>query len=196
MKKIINYFLRGILFVVPLAVTVYFFWTAISFLDSLIDIDIPGLGLLVILGGITIIGFLGSSFLSQQIFEYFEKAITKAPLVNIIYTAVKDLLNAFVGNKKSFSKPILVKLYENSEIRRLGFITNDNFKSLGQTEAMITVYIPHSYNISGNLYIVPSSYVQHVDASATDIMKYTISGGVTELEEITPQKVKQDQTKV
>ena len=195
MKKLINYFLRGVLIVVPLAVTIYLIWAAITFLDGLITLEIPGLGILIILGSITIIGFLGSGFISQQIFDFFEGSLKKAPLVNIIYTAVKDLLNAFVGNKKSFSKPVLIKLYENSEIRRLGFVTNENFKSLGKTEGLITVYVPHSYNISGNLYLVPVSYVQPVDASATDIMKYAISGGVTELGEITPDKIGENNKK-
>ncbi|MDZ7848779.1 MAG: DUF502 domain-containing protein [Owenweeksia sp.] len=92
-------------------------------------------------------------------------------------------MQAFVGKKKGFNKAVMVKLYENSEIRRLGFITNNNFEKLNESCDLITVYLPHSYNISGNMYLVPKHYVQPLQANASDIMKYTISGGVTELDE-------------
>ena len=186
-KRIPNYFLRGLLYTVPISVTIFLIWQLLTVLDGVFNFKYPGLGLLLILALITLIGFLGSNFLSQQVFGLFERVIKKAPLVSIIYTAVKDLLDAFVGNKKSFSKPVLVKLYENSEIVRLGFITNLNFESLGKTDRLLTVYLPHSYNISGNMYLVPERYVTRLNISATETMKYTMSGGVTDLGEITEE---------
>ncbi|HAD96749.1 MAG TPA: hypothetical protein DCG19_05040 [Cryomorphaceae bacterium] len=179
MKSIIKYFLQGLLYTVPLAVTIYVIWSVFIMLDGIIPIDIPGLGILFIFLFITAMGVLGSHLLSDRIILVFEGWIKKAPLVNVIYTSVKDLMNAFVGDKKSFSRPVSVKLYEDSQIRRLGFITNDNFKHLGKNNDLITVYIPHSYNISGNMFLVPESYVEPLDVISSDLMKYTMSGGVT-----------------
>ncbi len=179
MKSIIRYFLQGLLYTVPLAVTIYVIWSVFVMLDGLLPIDIPGLGILFIFLFITAMGVLGSHLISDRLILIFEGWIKKAPLVNVIYTSVKDLMNAFVGDKKSFSRPVSVKLYEDSQIRRLGFITNDNFRELGNNNDLITVYIPHSYNISGNMYLVPESYVEPLDVISSDLMKYTMSGGVT-----------------
>lgn len=183
MKSVIKYFLQGLLYVVPISVTLYVIWQVFVMLDSLIPLDIPGLGILLIFIFITVMGVIGRHLISDQIIEIVESYIKKATLINLIYTAVKDLLKAFVGDKKSFSQPVMVKLYENSEIRRIGFITNENFRHLNETNDLVTVYIPHSYNISGNMFLVPATYVQPLHVNASDLMKYAVSGGVTEIEE-------------
>ncbi len=183
-KKIIKYFLQGLLYSVPLVVTIYFIWQVFIWLDGLIPFDIPGLGLLLIFGVITLIGVVGQHLISDKLKEYSNRIIAKAPLVNVVYTAIKDLLNAFVGNKKSFNKPVSVRLSETSEIQRLGFVTNENFKKMGKSNDLLTVYLPHSYNISGNLYLIPESYITPLKVNASELMKYTVSGGVTQMDEI------------
>jgi uncharacterized membrane protein len=181
MKNVIKYFLQGLLYVVPIGVTIYVIYETFVILDELIPIDIPGLGILLIFVFITTVGVLGSHLVSDRLIKLFEGSLKRIPLINLIYTSVKDLMNAFVGEKKSFTQPVTIKLYENSEVRRLGFITNDNFADLGKNNDLITVYMPHSYNISGNVYLVPASYVEPVDVVPADLMKYTVSGGVTEV---------------
>jgi len=183
MKRIFKYFLNGLLYVAPITITLYLIWEVFYILDGLIPLDVPGLGIILVFILITCIGFLGRHLISDSIGEILETYIKKVPLINVIYTSLKDLLSAFVGDKKSFNRPVLIKLYENSEVRRLGFITNDNFKKMGKNNDLITVYIPHSYNISGNIYLVPESYVKKLDMNASDLMKYTVSGGVTHIDE-------------
>ncbi len=183
MKSVVKYFLQGLLYVVPISVTLYVIWEVFTLLDSLIPIDIPGLGVLLIFVFITVMGVVGRHLISDTIVDFFEGYIKKATLINVIYTAVKDLLNAFVGDKKSFSKPVTVKFTEEGTMRRIGFVTNENFRHLNQDNDLITVYIPHSYNISGNVYLVPARYVEPLNVNASDLMKYTVSGGVTEIEE-------------
>lgn len=182
MRKLLSYFLNGLILVVPTTVTLYIGWQAFIILDGLIPFEIPGLGILLIFGFITVVGIIGS-YINDEIGHYLERMIKKAPLVNLIYTSVKDLLNAFVGKKKSFNKPVMVKIFEKSQVRRLGFITNDNALDLGIEDELITVYIPHSYAISGNLYLVPKRYVEPLNVNAADLMKYTVSGGVTHVDE-------------
>ncbi len=181
MKSVFKYFLQGLLYVVPISVTVYVIYEVFILLDELIPIDIPGLGILLIFVFITGIGILGNHLISDRIGNYLESVLKRIPLINLIYTSVKDLLSAFVGEKKSFTRPVAVKLFEHSDVRRLGFITNNNHEALGLKEELITVYLPHSYNISGNVYLVPASYVEPLDVISADLMKYTVSGGVTEV---------------
>jgi uncharacterized membrane protein len=177
-----RYFLQGLLYIVPISVTVYILMEGFLFLDSLIPLDIPGLGIVSVLVAITLIGFIGSFVIALPITTFVENYIKKAPLVKIIYTSVKDLISAFVGQKKSFNKPVLVKMYENSEVKRIGFITDDHPEKLGVKD-LITVYIPHSYAVSGQLFVVPRHYVTPLEATSAEVMKYIISGGVTEVSE-------------
>lgn len=185
MRSVFKYFLQGLVSVVPITVTLYLIYKAFVIIDNLIPVNIPGLGLLIILSGITLIGMAVNHLVSDSLLSAIEKQVKRAPLISLIYTAVKDLTQAFVGKKKSFSRPVMVKLSENSELRRLGFITNDNFERLQEDCDYLTVYIPHSYNISGNMFLVPRHCIQPINTNASEFMKYAVSAGVTDLGEIT-----------
>ena len=181
-RSLPTYFFRGLLFVVPVALTIYILVVSIQWLDSLIQISIPGLGLLTILASITLNGYLASTLLAAPLFRLLEELLTRLPLVNIIYSSLKDLISAFVGDKKKFDRPVLVALSEDLTIRKPGFITQENLTKLGLVD-QVAVYLPHSYNFSGNLFFVPSQYVTPIEASSTEIMKFIVSGGVSGLEE-------------
>ena len=181
-KKIISYFLQGLLYTIPVGATIYVFVHAFFVVDSIFNLPYPGVGILMIFVGITAIGVLGSFLIQLPVFNYFEKQIDKAPLVKLIYSSVKDLMKAFVGKKRSFNRPVLVRLYENSEIKRLGFITDESADLLKDNSHLITVYLPHSFAISGQLYLMPSNYIEAVDAKSADIMKYIVAGGVSKVE--------------
>ena len=196
MNKIIKYFLRGLLYVVPLSATIYILYVSIRFIDHLINpvlerintiinVNLPWLslvlGVIIIFILVLIIGFLGSIIISTPINSLFKKLLKQAPLVATIYTSIKDLMNTFVGNKKGFSEPVLVKLYENSTIERIGFVTNEDVESLNIKKGKVLVYMPHSYAISGQLFIVEKKDVTPIDKSSGEIMKLIISGGVTEV---------------
>jgi uncharacterized membrane protein len=113
--------------------------------------------------------------------NYFDSLLVKAPLIKIIYSSVKDLVSAFVGQKKRFNEPVLVKV-GSTGMEKLGFVTNRDLRFLGISEKKVAVYLPHSYAWSGNLFIVPADHVSPVDASTTDVMKFIISAGVINLE--------------
>lgn len=188
-KRIFGYFLRGLLFVVPFFLTGYIIVLTVQFLDNIIPVNIPGLGILVMLVFVTLVGYLTSIFITKSIFEELEKIVFKIPLVNILYTSIKDLMSAFVGDKKKFNTPIIVKLSEN--MSRLGFMTQDDLSVLGQEE-LVAVYFPHSYNFSGNLFLVPRVNVTRLkNVNSTEIMKFIVSGGVSQLNYYkNPNKVK------
>ena len=180
MKKVLSYFLQGLLYTLPIAATVYVVYKAIVFIDGILPIKIPGLGIVILLLSITLIGVLGGAIISSRILK-LEKLLDRVPLIKIIYSSVKDLLSAFVGKKKRFTEPVLVKMEGNVE--RLGFITQRDLTELGISADKIGVYIPFSYAVTGNLIIVPKDCVTPVDGNSADIMKFIISGGVTEIDE-------------
>ena len=193
MRRLVNYFLQGLLFVVPIAVTIYVLIKSILWIDGLLPfqipvkiplldrVEIPGLGLLVIFLFISFMGFLGSHYIRNPLFVYLEKWIERAPLTKLIYTSVKDLIKAFVGEKKSFNHPVMVLVHKESQLHRIGFITKDDITELGMTKEMVAVYLPFSYGFNGQLVIVPRENVKQINASGTDMMKFIISGGVTEI---------------
>lgn len=181
-RVFLKYFFQGLLYTVPLAVTIYVIYKLLNLIDKIIPFDTPGLGFLLLIGSITALGVLGSSIIAQPIIKYFQKLLARAPLIKTIYSAIKDLLSAFVGKKKRFDRPVLVKLNKDAEIEKLGFITSSDLSELGITGGKLAVYMPHSYAFSGNLFIVPKENVTPIDASSTDIMKFIVSGGVTEIE--------------
>lgn len=174
----VKYFLRGMLFLAPLGVTLYILITAIRWLDSLLPLDeYPGAGLGIVVVSVTLVGYFGSSLIVKPLFQSLEQVVNRLPLVRIIYSSFKDLVSAFVGDKKKFNQPVLVLLNKETSLYKLGFITQADLTEMGIPEK-VAVYLPHSYNFSGDLYIVPRENVTLLDSSSTAIMKFIVSGGV------------------
>ena len=94
---------------------------------------------------------------------------------------MKDLMRTFVGKKKGFDQAVLIKLYENSTIERIGFITTEDLTSLNIKTEKVLVYLPHSYAFSGQLFVVDRSYITPIENPPAEIMKLIVSGGVTEI---------------
>lgn len=185
-NRILTYFFRGLLFVVPLALTIYIIYETLEWLDGLIPVNIPGLGLIIIIINITFLGYLASFFITRPFFDQVEKYLIKIPLVNIIYTSIKDLIAAFVGEQKKFNIPVTVALNQEQTVLKVGFITRDDLAEIGLPGYM-SVYLPHSYNFSGNHFLVDKSLVRPLHMNGTSAMKFVVSGGVSGLEE---EKVK------
>jgi uncharacterized membrane protein len=177
-RKILRYFFSGTLFIVPLTATVYFIFVSFSWLDSLLNLPYPGLGFVIILVAITGFGYFTSNLAFQTFSSWFDHGINRIPLVKLIYSSLKDLLNAFVGDKKKFNKPVLVKINKENNLYQIGFITQSDLSTLDLAE-MISVYIPHSYALSGMHYIVPKDSVRRLNISGPVAMKYIVSGGIS-----------------
>jgi uncharacterized membrane protein len=178
-RKVISYFLRGLLFLTPLAVTVYVIYAIFIFLDNLIPVPIPGIGILMVIGLITFVGYLASLFFAKPFFDWFERGVFKIPFVNLLYTSIKDLMGAFVGEKKKFNFPVVVEI--NESLFRLGFVTQQNLEVVGIPE-LVAVYFPHSYNVSGNVFLVRREKVIPLKGvKSSDVMKFMVSGGVSPL---------------
>lgn len=186
-RKILGYFFNGLLVTIPLGLIVYLFYISFIKFDAFLrmkvlgdSLSIPGIGLLFFIIFIAGVGFLSTSFLFKPLFTWFEKTIEGIPLIKTIYTAINDLLSAFVGKKKRFNKPVLVKMDAGTEIERIGFVTDEDLNFIQNKEGKVGVYFPYSYGIMGALYIVPTRNISMIDENPADIMKYIVSGGISE----------------
>lgn len=188
LNRLLNYFIRGLVLVAPTYFTLLIIWSGVEFLDSILPIYIeisseksmylPGLGFLIIITGIVFLGFLFSTIVPQSFFKLTERMLRQVPLVSHIYYSIKDLIMAFVGDKKKFNQPVLISMSGDPDIKRLGFITQQNLNHL-DIENYIAVYVPHSYAFSGQLYLVTIKNITPLNASSTEIMKLIVSGGVS-----------------
>jgi uncharacterized membrane protein len=178
MRRLLNYFLRGLVLVAPLAITLYVCWIVFVRIDGWLGLPVPGLGFVITIVLITLIGFLGSNLITRGMVAIVDQTIGRLPFVRLLYTSTKDLLNAFVGEKRRFDKPVLVRLSDESEARMVGFVTQESLDRLG-LPGYASVYFPQSYNFAGNLVVFPSSQLEPLDAASADVMAFIVSGGVT-----------------
>jgi uncharacterized membrane protein len=185
MKKLTGYFLKGLLIFVPAALTVSILvWVFVrldTIFSSILKTEIPGLGLviaaIVILTGITLIGFVASNFLGRKAFGLVDRMFAKMPVVKLLYSSLKDFIGAFAGEKKSFDKPVVVEMAPGGPLAA-GFITRQSVDLLGIADH-VAVYFPHSYNFSGYVLMFPSDRVRRVNIDSSEAMAFIVSGGVT-----------------
>jgi uncharacterized membrane protein len=186
-NRFVSYFVRGLLLLAPMYFTGYILYEAFLYLDGLVPIGIGtgnnqirlwGVGLVVVLGIVFMVGFLGSTFLAVPVFSVFEELINRLPLVRIIYSSLKDLTSAFVGDKKKFNQPVMVKMDPNLDLHRLGFLTQSDLSDW-DIPGSVAVYLPQSYAFAGDLFIVPKENVILLKANAAEVMKFIVSGGVS-----------------
>lgn len=193
-SKLLNYFLQGLLVMAPIVITVYAVYSVVSFVDNQVPIFTArnedgrmyvrnyGLGFLLVIAVIIFIGYLSSFFIQNRVFNLFDSVLKRTPGIRFIYSTTKEFFEAFAGEKKKFNKPVLANIDDN-DVWRVGFITQEEAADFGFSN-YVAVYIPMSYSIAGNVYLLPRARVRRItNVNATDAMKFAISGGVTEVEE-------------
>lgn len=193
-KKILQYFLQGLLVTAPIAITSYLIYSFVSSVDSWLPIFQVkdhagnvitrnyGLGFIVIITALIVIGYLSSNFITRRLFSLFDHWLERTPGIKFIYSSIKDFFEAFAGNKRKFTKPVLVSIHD-PLIFQIAFITDDDASEFGLQE-YVTVYVPMSYSFAGMTYLVPRTRIKRIDKiSAAEAMKYAVSGGVMEMAE-------------
>jgi len=189
-KRLAGYLFQGFLYIAPLGVTGYVLYRVFMLVDAPVrqleelffDRHIPGLGVLSVLALLTFLGWLGSTIIARPFKAFVRKLLGRAPLIGAIEGAVRELLSALFAKERKFSHPVLVQMSGVTDLEKLGFITQEDLAELGLREK-VAVYFPHSYNFSGELYIVPRERVRVVDISAQAAMKFIVSGGMIHLGE-------------
>ncbi|MBI4549234.1 MAG: DUF502 domain-containing protein [Ignavibacteriae bacterium] len=180
---------RGLVVIVPAVITVWVLNILFSAVDGIISPlfdeilqrHIPGLGFVTMIVLIFIVGFLSRNLFGAWLFRSFERVIASIPLARTIYTAMKDLINAFQpgGKGKSFRRVVLIE-YPRLGLSTIGFVTNELLiKADGQGDDMISVYIPNPPNpTSGMLVLVPKHSARTLDMSVEEGLKLVLSGGI------------------
>lgn len=194
-KSIIYYFIQGLLYIVPITLTLWVIAIVFNYLDSLtkpieyqlLGFEIPGLGMLILAVFLVLVGYLGSTIIFKPLIGIVDKLINKAPLIKDIYSAIKDLLGAFVGNKKKFNDPVLVTM-NSTGLKRIGFLTQEGGVEMSISDDSVVVYLPYSYGVMGTVVVVKKEMIEKINQPATEVMKFILSGGVTEVNEIKDDK--------
>ena len=187
-RRLMNYFLQGLLYIAPLGITVFVLYAMFGFIDgllrsslqSLFGVNIPGLGLVIIIIMVTLLGFVGQTVIAKPVKSQITKLLKQAPLMQTIYTTVKDFMEAFLGKEKKFEHPVLVKLDRSLDMERVGFLTQTDLSELNMKDK-VAVYFPQSYNFAGDFFIVPAENVTPLDISPKDAMKFVVTGGVAKV---------------
>ena len=191
-KAILNYLIKGLLIVVPIAVSIFIVVWAVTTVDSWLNVNnilgvnpltgesrnIPGLGLLTVLTIILLAGIFVTNLVTEPMYNWFQRIMHRLPLLNFIYSSIKDLTEAFVGDEKKFNHPVLVEV--EGGLKKIGFLTQNDLHKLGLTDE-VAVYFPLSYSFAGQLCIVKRDKVSDLKMTAADAMKLVVSGGVSGL---------------
>jgi len=182
MKTLSTYFIKGLLFVVPLAVTLYIIVKTLMvgdvFLRHVFGIDLPVVGFLLAVACIIGIGFLTTNFLTRGLLGFIDRTIRQIPFIKLVYASIGDLINAFVGKKKGFDKPVMVRLFPGDGPKALGFITSDGLEHLGLNDHVL-VYLPQSYNFAGQALLFPRKDVVVLKGvTSSEIMTTIVSAGI------------------
>lgn len=199
-RRLLHFFLQGLIILAPISITIWTVFALFNWIDgilpnlihnifpSLIGTDafgnprrFPGLGFVVVIGVVLLVGYISPNFIVSRLVDFADRLLEKTPGIKLIYTTIKDFFEAFAGNKRKFTKSVLVSI-EAPDVWRVGFITQEELHEFGLKE-YVAVYLPQSYAFAGHLYFVKRDRVRVLtDISSTDAMKFAISGGVTEID--------------
>ncbi len=175
---VLRYFFQGIIIISPITITGWAAYSIFDFVDTKIPNLPRGLGFLVVIASLIVIGWLGSTFFVWKfLIGFFDGILERTPFLKFIYTSVKEVVESFMGDKKKFNKPVMVRVRKEPEIRQIGFITQTDLSKLNMP-GRVAVYMPHSYAVSGFMYIVQAEDVLPLDMNPSDAMKMAVSGGM------------------
>jgi uncharacterized membrane protein len=193
MKSVLKSFINGILTIVPIILVIYVIYKTFMFLDSILgnylrnffkDDYIPGIGLLTTLILITLLGWLSTKYVTGKIIKLIDYLLEKIPLVKTIYSVIKDTVQSFLGDKKSFSKVALV-VVPGTAMKSIGFITSEDVESFYDSlRDHVAVYIPQTFQVAGFTFLIPKTDVEIIDVKPEDAMKFVLSGGMTSGEKV------------
>jgi len=191
-RTLFNYLIRGSLVILPIAAALFFIYWAVSELDAALNLSdaiwvdqlgkpiyIPGLGILSVVVILIVVGIIVTNFVTDPIKKWVTSWFKKLPIFNVLYTSFKDLTEAFVGDDKKFNEPVVVEFNETG-LKKIGFLTQKDLSKIGYP-GEVAVYFPLSYSFAGQLCIVKADRVKPLKMSASEAMKFIVSGGVSQI---------------
>jgi len=185
LKRLMAYFIQGILTFLPIALTIYVVVGIFNIIDGIIGkyfiaigINIPGLGLLTTLIFITMVGILSNLFISRRLIDFLDRFMGNMPLVKLIYSIIKETIHALLGNKNYFGKVVMIGLPGDPEIKILGFITAEDAEMFNLKD-YVAVYIMQSMQWAGFTFLVPRDRVEILDMKTEVALQFIVSAGIT-----------------
>ena len=190
-----NYFLAGVLVTAPIAITIYFAWSALDYVDSRVTslipdhynpntylpFAIPGLGVVILAFVLTLIGFLTANYLGRMAVRLGEAVVARMPVIRTLYSALKQIFETVLSNRtQSFSEVVLVE-FPRREMWTLGLVVGKSYDEITAKvgEDLYNVYVPTTPNpTSGYLVFLPRAEMIHLDMTVEDCLKMIISGGI------------------
>ncbi len=171
-----QYFLTGLVALLPLAVTLYIGYRIFTMFDALgrmLGVKVPGFGLLVTLVLITLFGLLVSNFLGQQFVGLYEWIFARVPVLRTVYDAVKQLVNTFSDHSGGTFQSVVLVPYGGGGGRSFGFVARNPTE-----DGKVAVFVPFSPPTGGLLVLYAPEDVEKVDYTVEEAMKVVLSGGM------------------
>jgi len=190
-KRLIQYFVQGILILAPISLTGYLLYRLFDWVDGILRpyLNIPGLGFLIIIAFVLLVGWLSSNIFIGGFFSIVEHWLERAPAINFVYSMIKDFFEAFAGDKKKFDKAVLAQVFSD-HVWIVGFLTDEEMKKFEFGEDYVAVYVPQAYNFAGQLYVLPREKVRKIEQlTSGESMKYAVTGGVVDIDEAKKQEL-------
>jgi uncharacterized membrane protein len=200
-KKILRFFMQGLLILAPIAITVWAIVAAFNFVDDLLPNlvhklfpswihedekgnlkKIPGLSFVVVIAFVIFVGWISSHFLMGSFINFFDQWMARTPVIKFLYTSTKDFFEAFAGDKRKFNKAVLANVFA-EDVWIIGFLTDEEMEKFEMGAEHVAVYVPQAYNFAGQLYVLPKDKVRMIDKiTSGEAMKYAVTGGVVDLD--------------
>ncbi len=185
-----NYFLRGLITLLPLLVTIWLLWFTFSFLDGIlgniialfVGHPLPGLGFLITIGLILLTGYFATHIFGAKIFELGEQILYHVPIIKSIYASAKQINDVLFIHKGSqeFRRACVFE-YPRKGVYTLGFVTSDAAEEIENKakSKLINIFVPNTPTpATGFLVMVPAQEVILLEMKTDEAFKYVVSGGV------------------
>lgn len=181
-RRLLRYFWQGVFVLAPIGLTLVTLVWLFEKVDGILRpyVKYPGIGFVLVLVTVVLVGWFASYFFMRRMFSVVDGWIEQMPGVSFIYSTLRDFFEAFVGNKRRFNHAVLVNVHA-EEVWMLGFLTSEELDNFKLGPGFVSVYVPQSYNVAGQLYLVKRDRVRPIEHLASgDVMKYTVTGGVVD----------------
>lgn len=192
MNKLQKIFVSGLISFLPLAATIYIVFAGITIVDNLLgyfirqiiptEYYIPGFGFLATLVVIFLLGLLITNLLTAGLMNKLQERLTEIPLIRVVYSPLRDLMNLFSknGGHNSLQKVVLLQISEGKEV--IGLVTRENFVDLNAnlqiSKEKIAVYVPMSYGLGGYTILVDKSQTKPIDMPVEKAMSLALTAWI------------------
>lgn len=172
-QNLLRYFVRGIFLFLPALATMYVLWFILRWLDGILPVGMPGLGILLLILGLTILGYIGTHWLGPTLIASVEERIRKVPLIGFLYSSVRELVNTSQRSYR-FDRPVLFRPNPQVEVYQIGFLTHE---APLPGHNLVAIFVPFAFAaLTGDVVFVPKDQVIPLEMRGIDALRLVISG--------------------